>query len=131
MMAQKGTHKTVKIESCLKVSDWVTFLASEKHGMISHIVSFGAFIVAIVALMLVTSGHIVVVIASGVIAFGCVGWAYFRVLRPLQQRGKLADGILERIMSGEIKDQSSIRKEWEAGLATLKRARRHQRSSGK
>ena len=131
MMDKEGTHKKVKNESCLKVSDWVTFLASEKHAMISHIVSFGAFLVAIVALMLVTSGHIVVVIASGVIAFGCVGWAYFRVLRPLQQRGKLADGILERIMSGEIKDQSSIRKGWEAGLAALKRTRRHQRSSGK
>ena len=131
MMARKEADKTVKNESCLKVSDWVTFLASEKHGMISHIVSFGAFLVAIVALMLVTSGYIVVVIASGVIAFGCVGWAYFRVLIPLQQRGKLADGILGRIMSGELKDESSIRKEWEAGLAALKRTRRHRRSSGK
>ena len=122
MPAKKGTHKTVKNESCLEVSDWVTFLTSEKHGMISHILNFGVFLVVIVPLMLITTGNTVLIIASGVSAFGCVSWAYVKVLGPLRQRGKLADDILERIMSGELKNVCSIRKEWELGLSVIKRA---------
>jgi len=123
MPAKKGTHKTVKNESCLEVSDWVTFLTSEKHGMISHILNFGVFLVVIVPLMLITTGNIALIIASGVVAFGCVSWAYVKVLGPLRERGKLAGDILDRIMSDELKDAGSIRKEWVLGLTVTKRRR--------
>jgi hypothetical protein len=144
-MKKKDTVKKVEANSCLNISDWVTFLSNERQGMMSNVVNFSVFLVAVIALILVTSGYIVFAIASGIIAFGCAGWVYFRVLAPLRQRGNLADEILRRIISGELKDPDSIREEWVLGLtvirrgwfrqekarlAVLKRAWRRQRKTG-
>ncbi len=141
-MKKKNTTKKMEAKSCLKVSDWVTFLSNERHAMMSNVVNFSVFLVAVIALILVTSGYIAFAIASGIVTFGCAGWVYFRVLAPLRQRGKLADEILKGIISGELKDADSIREEWVLGLtvirrgwfrqekallAVLKRAWRHQR----
>ena len=132
MMDKKDTSKTVKDESCLTVSDWVAFLTSEKHGIISHVLSFGAFLVALIAILLVTGEDTGMrAIAGGIIALGFVVFGYFKVLRPLQQRGRLAEDILTRVMSIKLKDESSIREEWEAGLATLKRPWRRRGRSDK
>ena len=144
-MKKKDTVKKVEAKSCLNVSDWVTFLSNERQGMMSNVVNFSVFLVAVIALILVTSGYIVFAIASGIIAFGCAGWVYFRVLEPLRQRGSLADEVLRRIISGELKDADSIREQWVLGLtvirrgwfrqekarlAVLKRAWRRQRKTG-
>jgi len=120
-MKKKDTAKKVRDKSCLKVSDWVTFLSNERQGMMSNVVNFSVFLVAAIALILVTSGYIVFAIASGIIVFGCAGWVYFRVLEPLRQRGYLADEILKRIISGELKDADSIRGEWGLGLSVISR----------
>jgi len=144
-MKKKNTAKKMEAKSCLNISDWVTFLSNERQGMMSNVVNFSVFLVAVIALILVTSGYIVFAIASGIIAFGCAGWVYFRVLEPLRQRGSLADEVLRRIISGELKDADSIREEWVLGLtvirrgwfrqekarlAVLKRAWRRQRKTG-
>jgi len=144
-MKKKNTAKKMEAKSCLNISDWVTFLSNERQGMMSSVVNFSVFLVAVIALILVTSGYIVFAIASGIIAFGCAGWVYFRVLEPLRQRGSLADEVLRRIISGELKDADSIREEWVLGLtvirrgwfrqekarlAVLKRAWRRQRKTG-
>lgn len=131
MMDKNDTDKTVENESCLKVSDWITFLTSESNSMLSNVVSFGAFLVAIIAILLVGGENSVIAISGGIVALGCVGFAYFRVLKPLGQRGKLAGEIVERVMSGKLKTESSIREEWEGGLAALKRARHRRGSSDK
>ena len=120
-MKRKNTAKNMGAKSCLNVSDWVTFLSNERQGMMSNVVNFSVFLVAVIALILVTSGYIVFAIASGIIAFGCAGWVYFRVLEPLRQRGKLADEILKGIISGEFKDVDSIREEWVLGLTVIRR----------
>jgi hypothetical protein len=120
-MKKKDTAKKMEAKSCLNVSDWVTFLSNERQGMMSNVVNFSVFLVAVIALILVTSGYIVFAIASGIIAFGCAGWVYFRVLEPLRQRGNLADQILKRIISGELKDTDSIREEWVLGLTVIRR----------
>ena len=120
-MKKKDTVKKVEDKSCLRVSDWVTFLSNERQGMMSNVVNFSVFLVAAIALILVTSAYIVFAIASGIIVFGCAGWVYFRVLEPLRQRGHLADEILRRIISGEFKDADSIREEWVLGLTVIRR----------
>jgi hypothetical protein len=120
-MKKKDTVKKMGDKSCLKVSDWVTFLSNEKHGMMSNVVNFSMLLVAVIALILATSGYTVFVVASVIIALGCVGWAYSKVLGPLHRRGNLADGILKRIISGELKDADGIREEWVLGLAVIRR----------
>jgi hypothetical protein len=120
-MRKKGTAKKAGDKSCIKVSDWVTFLSNERQGMMSNVVSFTVFLVAAIALILVTSGYIVFAIASGIIVFGCAGWVYFSVLEPLRQRGHLADEILRRIISGRLQDTGSIHEEWVLGLDVIRR----------
>ena len=120
-MEKKDTAKNMGAKSCLNVSDWVTFLSNERQGMMSNVVNFSVFLVAVIALILVTSGYVVFAIASGIIAFGCAGWVYFRVLEPIRQRGSLADEILRRIISGELRDADSIREEWVLGLTVIRR----------
>jgi len=120
-MKRKDTAKKMEAKSCLNVSDWVAFLSSERQAMMNNAVTFSVFLVAVIALILVTSGHIAFAIASGIIAFGCAGWVYFGVLEPLRQRGKLADEILKGIISGEFKDAESIRQEWLLGLTVISR----------
>jgi len=120
-MKKKDTAKKVEAKSCLTIHDWVTFLSNERQGMMSNVVNFSVFLVAAIALILVTSGYIAFAIASGIIVFGCAGWVYFRVLEPLRRRGKLADEILKIIISGELKHVDSIRQEWVLGLAVIRR----------
>ena len=120
-MRKKDTAKKVRDKSCLKVSDWVTFLSNERQGMMSNVVNFSVFLVAAIALILVASAHIAFAIVSAIIVFGSAGWVYFRVLGPLRQRGYLADEILKGIISGELKDADSIRGEWALGLAVIRR----------
>ena len=120
-MKKKETAKKVAAKSCLTVSDWVTFLSNERQGMMSNAVNISVFLVAAIALILVTSGYITFAIVSGIIVFGCAGWVYFRVLEPLRRRGHLADEILKRIISGEFKDVDTIRQEWVLGICVISR----------
>jgi len=132
MTEKNDAEKTVENKSCLKISDWVTFLTSEKHGIMSHVLSFGAFLVALIAILLVTGEDTGMrAIAGGIIALGFVIFGYIKVFRPFQQRGRLAEDILTRVMSGKLKDESIIREEWEEGLAALKRVWRRRRNSDK
>jgi len=89
--------------------------------MMNNVVNFAVLLVGVIALVLATSGYTVFAIASVMVALGCVGWAYFKVLGPLHQRGNLADGILKRIISGELKDADGIRQEWVLGLSVIRR----------
>jgi len=120
-MKKKDTAKKVEAKSCLTVSDWVTFLSNERQGMMSNVVNFSVFLVATIALILVTGAHIAFAMVSATIVFGSAGWVYFRVLGPLRQRGYLADELLKGIISGELKDADSIRGEWALGLAVIRR----------
>jgi len=122
-MKKKDTAKKVEVKSCLTLSDWVTFLSNERQGMMSNVVSFSVFLVAAIALILVTSGYVAFAVVSGIIVFGCAGWIYFKVLEPLRRRGYLADELLKGIISGELKETDSIRAEWALGLAVIRRGR--------
>jgi len=133
MMDRDDADETSGSQCSLSVSDWVTFLSSEKHGMTGTVLSYGAFLVALVAIILGGTGEgtSILVIGGGIIALVLVGIGYFSVLDPARQRAKLAQKTLERVMSCELKDERSIRTEWEAGIATLKRTPGRRMSSGK
>jgi len=125
VMDKNDTGKTVKNEAWLTVSDWVTFLTSEKYGIMSNVLNFGMLVVALIAVVLSTRTNTWIwVIASWIFSFALLAYVLFKVFRPFQKRGILAEKTLERIMSGKLKNESSIRKEWEDGLTTFKRAQR-------
>jgi hypothetical protein len=41
--------------SCVTISDWTTFLTSEKHGLLGSILSFAAVLIALIAILLSSS----------------------------------------------------------------------------
>jgi hypothetical protein len=129
MMDKNDTNKTVENEPCLKVSDWITFLSSEKHGMLGNIVNFYVFLAAIIAILIIGGRDSVSIIVGGIIAVAFVGFTYFKFVRPLAHRHKAAEKVLERIISGELKDVDSIHGEWERELAAFERARRRRGNS--
>lgn len=122
-MNKNDTGKTVKNEAWLTVSDWVTFLTSEKYGIMSNVLNFGMLVVALIAVVLSTETNTWTwVIASWIFSCALLVYVLFKVFRPFEKQGKLAQDILDRVMSGELKNESSIRKEWEDRLTTFKRA---------
>jgi hypothetical protein len=125
MMNKNDKDKTVENESCLKVSDWVTFLTSEKQGTISTVVGFGALLVALVVIVLSAKASTTMqVIENGIMALVLVAYAIVLVFRPFGKQGEVAEKILNKIMSGDLKDESTIRQEWKGQQDALKRAQR-------
>ena len=51
-------------------------------------------------------------ILFGIIVLALTVYMFVKIYRPFQQRGKLAEGILKKVMSGELKSEESIRKAW-------------------
>lgn len=108
-------------ESWLTVSDWVTFLTSEKYGIMSNVLNFSAVFVALIAILFsIRTGSSMQVIANVVVAFALLAYAFFKVFRPFEKRGKLAEKTLASIMSGKLRSEESIRKAWEDGLKSPK-----------
>lgn len=123
-MAKRDTDKTVEGKACLTVSDWVAFLTSEKHGMTNTIVNFAMLLAVLIALIFSTRGNTTMQnLGYGIFAFALLAYVWLLVWRPFGQRGKLAERILDEIISGEFKDADNIRKEWVVGLAVIKRRR--------
>jgi len=123
-MNKNDTDKTVESESYLKVSDWVTFLASEKQGTINTMLSFGMLFVALIGLVFSTKANTTMqVIGNCIIGIALMTWVYF-LFRRLEEHAKPAEKILKKIMSGDLKDESSIRQEWKSQKDVRKRAQR-------
>lgn len=123
MMNRNHTDKTIEEEPCLKVSDWVTFLTGQMNSMLSNVISYGVFLVAVIAIIFAGGDDFVTAVIGWTIASVVIAYAYFRTLRRLGKRGALAQKILGMIMSGELKDEPSIREEWASGLAAFERGR--------
>ena len=122
MMVKKDTGETGEDKACLTVSDWVAFLASEKHGIINTIVNFATLLAVLIALIFSTRGNTTMQnVGYGIFAFALLAYVWLLVWRPFGQRGKLAERMLNEIISGELKDTDIIRKEWVGGLAVIER----------
>lgn len=123
-MNKNDKDKTVENESCLKVSDWVTFLTSEKQGTINTMLSFGVLLVALIALVFSAKSNTTMqAINIFILGIALVVWGYF-VFRHLEKHAKPAGEILKEIMSGDLTDESSIRQEWKNRTKVRKRAQR-------
>ena len=131
-MANDNPEPTGSDEHRINVSDWISFLAGEKHEAMSTIVSFGMLLTALITIILLTRGETVLsTIVSAIAALVLLGFVYSMVFRPFQERGRLAGDLLDRVMCGELEDERLIRQEWYDGVATLKRRRRRAAMQGK
>ena len=100
----------------LSISDWISFLISEKHPNVGIIVGFSAFILAALAIVMsVTNNTLIGGISAALV---CVALAiiYFRTIGPYGRRAKVAGKLLNDIMSGNERDPSKIEERWKAVL---------------
>jgi len=96
----------------LSISDWISFLSSEKNPNIGIIISFGAFMLAAFAVVMsVTNNTLVSAIAAGLTAVVLV-IIYLRTIGPYGRRAKIAGELLDDIMSGKERDLSKIEERW-------------------
>jgi len=111
---RNNTEKPREDESWLTVSDWVTFLTSEKYGIISSVLNLAMLFVALIAIVLSTrTATTIQAIGNWVFSFGLLVFIYVRVFSPFEKRGRVAEKILKDVMFGTLKSEASIRKAWE------------------
>jgi len=102
----------------LSISDWITFLSSEKNSNIGNIIGFSAFILAALAIIMsVTDNTWPSAIVFALIAI-VMAAIYFWTIGPYGRRAKVAGKLLDDIMSGKERDLSKIETEW---VTVLKR----------
>ncbi len=100
----------------LSISDWISFLSSEKNPNIGNIIGFGAFMLAtFVVMMSTTTNTWLSVIVAALIAVVLL-IIYFRTIGPYGRRAKIAGKLLDDIMSGKERDLSKIEQEWKRVL---------------
>ncbi len=127
----------------LTLSDWITYLVSEKSLNRSNVLSITAVVLALIALIFtvvnssrhsdlvsaIVGGILLIILVAGVMRF------YSKIVSPLQSRAEEAGRLLESIMAGKSKDPSEIEKQWqnfskkEKKQATKKKA--HQKVGNK
>jgi len=96
----------------LSVSDWISFLTSEKNPNIGIIISFSAFILAAFAVVMsVTSNTVASAVSAALIAVA-LAIIYFRTINPYGRRARAAGELLNDIMSGKERDPSRIEERW-------------------
>jgi 1,4-dihydroxy-2-naphthoate octaprenyltransferase len=96
----------------LSISDWISFLTSEKNPNIGIIISFAAFFLAAFAvIMSVTSNTLVSVVGLVLIAVA-LAIIYLRTIGPYGHRAKEAGKLLKAIMLGEERDPLKIEERW-------------------
>ena len=104
----------------LSISDWISFLSSERNPNISIIIGFSAFmLVAFAVIMSVTNNTLLSAIVAALIAIVMIT-IYFRTIGPYGRRVKIAGKLLDDIMSGKERDLSKIEEEWGKALAGKK-----------
>jgi hypothetical protein len=103
-------------ETRLMVSDWVTFLSSEKQGTLSNLVSALAVALAAIAVAYAISTtwseRLIASIFALVIVLGPV---YFGIYKPQRKRYRHAEKILDDIMSGTLTQPEQIQSRWNCG----------------
>jgi hypothetical protein len=113
-------EKRVKME----VSDWVTFLSSEKFGYMSAVLGSGTIFIAVIvfiATYYIPNPYKFIGIAVFVLYMGI--W-YFNKSKffngqYLVKRGRLADKFLDNIAAGNFTDKEDIQKQWLDEMAKI------------
>jgi ABC-type nickel/cobalt efflux system permease component RcnA len=94
-------------KSELTISDWVTFLSSEKHGVLAAWLSAIALLVALWALNSDSLDIWLKLFTSVVTLLGA-----FAIYRVSSQRVSRAQKLLNDIMSGKYNDPEKVRDIW-------------------
>jgi len=97
----------------LSISDWISFLSSEKNPNIGNIISIGAFVIAAFAVVI----SVIDATWSNIVAAVLIGIAliifFWRFSQLYGSRAKTAEKLLKDIMSGKESDLVKIRERWE------------------
>lgn len=97
----------------LSISDWISFLISEKNPNTSIIVGFSALILAAFAIVMsVTSDTLASGVSAALLA-AALAIVYFRAIGLYGRRAKAARLLLKDIMSGTERDLARIAERWE------------------
>lgn len=84
----------------LSISDWISFLSSEKNPNIGIIISFSAFMLAVFAVfMSITNSTPLGAIIAVLVAVALL-IVYFLTIGPYGRRARIAGKLLDDIMSG-------------------------------
>ncbi len=105
----------------LSISDWISYLSSEKNPNLGNIVSIGAFLLAAFAvIMSVTNNTLLGVIPAILIAIALIIY-FVKIGRLFGGRADKAGKLLKDIMSGDQRDVLKIEEEWKEFLMGKKR----------
>lgn len=99
-------------KSMLSVSDWVTFLSSEKQGAFAGTLGFAAVIIAMLALLITSDQSALSKAIGSLVIFG----AYWAVTTILNREEHKAGKILENIMCGKYQNETQIQEDWLRGV---------------
>jgi phosphotransferase system glucose/maltose/N-acetylglucosamine-specific IIC component len=85
----------------LSISDWISFLSSERNANIGNIIGFSAFILfAFAVIMSVTNNTLVSGIVAALMGIGVL-IIFLRTMIPFGRHARLAGRLLDDIMSGK------------------------------
>ena len=104
----------------LSISDWMSFLSSEKDSNIGNIIGFGAFMLAAFAVMMLGTNNTLLSAIVAVLFSVVLVIIYLRTIGPYGRRAKVAGKLLDDIMSGKERDLSKIEAEWKKVLERKK-----------
>ena len=97
----------------MSVSDWITFLTSERDVAYSAILNVGAILIAFVGLIFATKtvGNWQV-ITDGIVALAFLIYALIKVFNLAGKKGKVAERLLKEIIAGNLKTPDEIKQAW-------------------
>lgn len=96
----------------LSISDWISFLTSEKNPNIGIIVGFSAFTLAAFAIVMSVTNNTLLSSIGAALVGVALATMYFRTIGPFGRRAKVAGKLLNDIMSGDERDPSKIEERW-------------------
>jgi len=105
----------------LSISDWISFLSSEKNSNIGNIIGFSAFILAAFAIIMFVSNNTLASVVSATLISVALVIIYLRTIRPYGCRAKVAGKLLNDIMLGKERDPSKIEERWKLEISSCGR----------
>lgn len=96
----------------LSISDWISFLTSEKNPNIGVIVGFSALILAAFAVVRSVTNDTLLGGISAALMLVFLAIIYFKVIGRYGSRAREAGKLLKDIMLGNERDPSKIEERW-------------------
>lgn len=108
----------------LTISEWVSFLSSEKHSNTSNVIAFGSFTlaagIAVFAVRATTANGWPTIVAVSLAAIALI-IIYLRTISPIRYATKVASDLLDNIMDGTEREPAKIEEEWRKVIERKKR----------